>query len=543
MEHKRKTAIFILILLLMVSGLTCNGDSDPASPPDEPFDPYKPEIEKFTASRGKDSVADNIVFSGEDIDLSVQAVSKAWPQSCGLDEGDVVKNNLIYTFSAIPPKGFDAPGLFSQATPPSNKATWRVPNVSGFDPGEGVIYTIKVMVFDQCLGSGNTGSITLRVFANQGPPLISSIKVESIIGSSPPTTETINKNGFYEVERGDRCRITVNALNRSYPSVCANRGIKDNEELLYSWETSHSSIELDYDEFPPRASKAEFNVPSVIPTGGKWSVTCTVTDACAGTEVKATFRFIVVAAPKITGIDCTVNGNIATENPYFDTYEVLPGDKVILIAYGVVMDDSLCDSKGIHPDLLWNWKETNKSTPSISPIYEPIPNPNDRSRFEFVVPAASNGTKYNFVCTLTDRCNELTDTGTANFTVIVPPSAVLTSVKRDSTNLSANIETGKYHVSPGDHMIIRISAASASSSSFCTTRGVSQNPPLYYDFILPWENVPVLNYNPMPSSDYCDLEFIIPSYTPPLDADLGCVVTDLCNELVAEIVIPFRVES
>jgi hypothetical protein len=535
-----KIRIVIIAVLLTISGLTCN-NNNPTEPWEEPFDPYRPKIDGFAASRAGSALTDGICFSGEDIDLAVQATSKAFPVSCGLDEGDVLQGNLIYYFSAVPPQGFNAQGLFSQATPPSNEALWRVPNVADIDTGEGVVYTLKVIVYDQCLASQNTGSITLRVFADQGPPLISTTVVESAVNTGSPEAEEVDKNGLYEVERGDKCRISITAINRSYESICGNRGIKENEELLYAWDSNLADIGLTCDEFPARASIAQFDVPSILMIGHTWSVTCLVTDACTGTTTLVTCRFIIVGAPRITGIDCTVNGQPLIMNAFFDTFEVQPGDGVIVTADGLVMDDQLCDSKGISPDLLWHWEETNGATPAINPVYNPLPVPNDSSRFEFVIPAASNGTEYRFLCTLTDRCNELTDTETASFTVIVPPDIDLTYVQRSSVELEPSIETGKYHVSPGDHMVIRVTATSASSAGFCTARGVSLDPPLQYYFELPWDDMPVLNYDAFPSVGYCDLEFIVPWYAPALDANLRCRVRDLCNELGTEIIIPFRV--
>jgi hypothetical protein len=90
-------------------------------------------------------------------------------------------------------------------------------------------------------------------------------------------------------------------------------------------------------------------------------------------------------------------------------------------------------------------------------------------------------------------------------------------------------------------MVIRVTATSASSAGFCTARGVSLDPPLQYYFELPWDDMPVLNYDAFPSVGYCDLEFIVPWYAPALDANLRCRVRDLCNELGTEIIIPFRV--
>lgn len=535
------TAFIITVSILMLSGLTCKS-GDPASPWEEPYDPYRPAIDGFTASRNSIPLADDIAFSGEDILLTVQATSQAFPESCGLDEGDVLEGNLIYIFHVLPPQGVDAEGFLTQATPPSNEAVWRIPDIDAFDTGEGIVYTLRVTVFDQCFATENTGSLAVRVFADQGPPLISTVTVESSVNASEPFTEEINKNGFYEVERSDKCRISISALKRSFDTICANAGIETGEELEYNWSSSLTDINLTFDEFPARAVQAEFDIPLTLIPGHTFLVECLVTDVCTDTSTMVAAAFIVVGAPRILGIEGSLTLGDLQFNTFFDTYEVLPGDEVLLEATGMVRDGGLCDIKGISPDLLWDWKETNNSIPVIVPEFDPIPVPNDVSRLEFVTPAALNGTRYDFLCTLTDRCNELTDTETVDFTVIVPPTAELTYVHMSTVEVELSIESGRYHVQRGVLLEIRVTGTSASETSFCETRGVSMDPPVQYGFYLPWEiDYPVLVYDRFPSTGYTDLELIIPVWSPLMDVNLRCRVRDLCNNIAVEIIIPFRI--
>ncbi len=534
-------SLVLLACLLSWFNLTCNGDDGPSIPGPEPFDPLRPTIESITAQRDGEVIDDGIVFSGEDISLTVQATSHAFPQSCGLQEGETVQDNLLYTFQSLPPENVLPPGVLSQSAPPDNRAIWRVPILDDYDRGEGILYRLMVTVFDECLGRQASGSITLRAFANQGPPIIADFSVMSGIGTTSPVTEELDQNGYYEVERGDTCRITVTARSRTSSEVCANRGVSTGDEIAYAWQSSFSVINLSFDQDPTRAYRADFDIPVTVGIGDTFMVSCDVLDRCTGTETRVDFRFYVVAPPRITSLGGTANGISLTFDPYFDNYEVLPADKVVLTATALVGDEFLCDLKGISPELEWTWEELTGSTPAIAPWYDPLPVPYDTSTIEFVVPAALNGTEYSFRCSIADRCNGLTDTETADFLVIVPPDAEIAHVMAGTAFVTPSQETGRYRIGAGDLVTIRVTAAAKSSAGFCEARGISRTPPVQYYWVNPWEDVIYFNYQELPDEEYCDLVVLVPTYVHAMEIDLTCRVKDICNELVTEVVVPIEV--
>lgn len=535
----RKSHIFAVpVILACMFLMTCDGSSSPVEPP--MFDPTRPTVSSFAAYRGTAKITDNLVYGGEDIRLNVDALSHAFPVSCGLTEDDVVQDNLLYTFTAYPPEGIPAPGVFSQERPPSNEAIWRVPNLNNYDPGEGLLYNIQVVVYDECLRNQSTGTITLRAFANEGSPILNSQQVRSAINSGSPVTEILDQNGLYEIERADECRINVTASSRTSSTICSNRGIVDGEELEFTWTSTRDDINLSFDENPIAATSADFDIPLTISYGEKFQVQCRIRDRCTNVSTYATFFFTVVGAPVISSFGGTSNGLNLSFDPYFDTYEVLPADKIIMAAAGLVMDDPLCDSKGIHPDLQWNWAELTGTIPKLEPEYDPVPELNDTSSIEFVIPAVANGSKYRFRCTVTDRCNGLTDIENANFLVIVPPTASATSVKVGTTQITPSTSSGRYEVKPNDEITIRITGSGESSASFCAERGIGSVPALLYS----WENpfdILILSYEAYPNVLYSDLVFVLPFYTPDMDRNLTCTVTDVCNGLSTQVVVPFRV--
>jgi hypothetical protein len=534
---------FALLLAASLMGclsLTCKGDNEPITPGPDEYDPTRPTISSFVALRDGAPVQDSVVYSGEDIGLTVHATSHAFPASCGLSEDEVVTNNLLYTFNSLPPNGVDAPGVFSQATPPSNTAVWRVPNLSAYDTGEGLLYALRVTVFDECLSNESTGSITLRAFADQGPPEITATMVRSGINTSTTAIEEIDANGFYEVEKGDQCRISVTAASRTSPSVCLNRGVAEGDELEYVWSTTNTTVKLTFESNPTHADSAEFAVPASMSPGDTFPIQCRIEDACTETIATSSFNFIVVGAPRIENLSGTANGASLAFDPYFDDYLVLPGDKVILTATAEVLDQDLCESKGIHPDLSWKWEELSGSTPAIAPDFEPQPVPNDISTIEFVIPVATNGTQYAFQCTVTDRCNGLVDSEIARFLVIVPPTASLLSVQRNANVIQPNPANGRYEVQASDSIQIRAGGAAASTTTFCHERGISASPPVQYYWTNPWDLL-TLNYQAVPATAYCDLMFIVPANAVPYDVNMHCRVKDLCNDLAVELTVPFRI--
>ncbi len=540
MASRELIHLLIFAFILAFFCLTCSKE-DALVPPDV-FDPLRPTIESFTAERSGKAIEGGIVYSGEDIDLAVQATSMAFPVSCGLSEDEVVEGNLLCTFKANPPGDVPAPGLISQAEPPSNQASWRVPDLDAYDPGEGVVYTLQVAVYDECLDRQNSGKLTLRAFANEGAPVVSGTKVESSIKSASPVTEQLDQNGYYEVERGDECRITVTAQSRTSEQICTNRGVPEGDELDYEWSSSFIVIDLTHGQNPNHATTADFDIPLTISIGDAFQVECRIGDECTGSSVVSTFKFRVVGSPKILSLTGTVDAVDLSYDPYFDNYEVLPGNEIVLTAVGLLMDDELCDAKGIHPYLQWTWEETKGSSPKLGPQFDPLPSENDRSVIEFVVPAASNGTEYAFRCEATDRCNGLSDSETASFVVIVPPEVSIAFVQRGTTPIEPEPESGRYEVQPGDTVTVRIAAQAKSDTSFCEARGISHAPPLRYCWQNPWHFL-VLNYDSYPVEEYSDLVFIVPGYTPLMDADLICVVQDMCNELATQITVPLRVVS
>jgi hypothetical protein len=538
----RHNLFVIAFMSLLIGSLSirCNSDKAPVTPEPEPYDSSKPTIQSFIAKRGTTDIKDGIVYSGEDINLAVSAVSHAFPVSCGLGENDVVEGNLMYGFTSEPPSGVPAPGAITQGTPPSSQALWRVPNLDAYDSGGGILFNLKVKVSDQCLGNYSTGSITIRAFANQGTPRVTNTVVQSSINTGSPVTEEIDANGFYEIEKSDECHISVTAESRTLPSICTNRGINEGDELKYSWSSTDPTIELSAGFDPTQAKMVDFTVPVSISVGTKFSINCRIEDACTGTVSNAEYKLLIVGAPEITSLTGTANGAGLVFDPYFDNYEVQPGDKIILTATGDIMDDTLCDSKGINPDLMWGWKELSGTKPAINPEYETLPFQNSVSTIEFVIPVVSNGTKYSFEAKVTDRCNLLTDSMKANFVVIVGPVASVTYVKSGSETITPSPENGRYEIHANDTVEIRITADAASESAFCTQRGISLSPPVQYSWSNPG-NALVLNYPVTPDTLFSDLIFVVPFDAPHYEVDMHCVVTDLCNGLTTELTLPFKV--
>jgi len=542
MSFELKYSLLIFVFLLTVFSITCDND-DPIVIIDPPiFDPLVPSIVSFTANRDDVEIEDNIVFAGEDIKLIVEAVSQAWPESCGLLEDEVVADNLYFTYRSYPPDGVEAPGMFSAKSPGENEATWRVPILDEWDSGEGLVYDIKVTVLDECLDKTNTGSIILRAFANEGPPVISEKTVHSGVNELNPVEEEIDQNGFYEVEQSDECQINIEAVSRTMAQVCANRGVEVGDELKYEWYSSQSgAINLTYDQDPTVAVVADFDISSGIAVSDRFEIECLVTDQCTGETTLASFNFIVVGAPEILSLTGTANGNDLIYDLYFDHYPVLHTDEIILRAMSDVKHPGLCDMKGIDPDLEWSWTETGGGSPELVPEFDPLPVPNDEVSIEFVIPAAENGVIYSFDCSITDRCNGLGDSDYINLLVIVPPVAELEYVQVGVSLVYPSPDTGRYEVEAGDTVKIRILGSAASDVTFCTDRGITNEPPLRYMWENPWDDVVVFNYEMQPVEEYSELVLVVPSIAPPMEVDLVCVVTDICNELVSYVVVPLEV--
>ncbi|MCK4720599.1 hypothetical protein KAU08_08060 [bacterium] len=534
--------ILVLTFFIVTTSLTCGGGNAviPDDDPDNVHDPLRPTIESFTAQRDGSEVTNNIVYSTEEITFTVQATSQAWPESCGLTEGDTVTGNLIYTFQSTPPEGIDQPGLISQSPNPSNVATWRVPELAGLDPGEGLLYTLGVTVFDECLAKTGSKTLTFRAFANQGPPVISAATVKTEINSGSPVTESVDQNGYFEVERGDECEIAITAEKRTSDSICRNHGVPVGNELRYTWSSTYEGINLTHSDDPFNAPSANFDIPITIGVSATFRIDCIVTDECVGLETTQSFDFLIIGKPEITSIGGTANGELLTYDPYFDHYIVLPGDEIILGATGIVQDSSLCIVKGISPDIEWLWQETTGFTPEISPEFEPFPENNGKSEIEFVAPAADNGTRYSFLCTVTDQCNGLTDQESRDFLVIVHPQVELTSVLIWTSEITPSPVYGRYEISPGNKVTVNLTGTAESSTNFCEARGISQSPPLMYA----WNDLGdlvVLNYDPTPSTAATDLVFVVPEVSFPFNLNMTCVVKDLCNELESDITVKFRI--
>jgi len=540
MTLSRPYLLLILCAALLPLTLTCDGD-DSTTPGFPPYDPTRPSITSFEIQRGGTAPDNAIVYGGEDIALSVVASSNAFPASCGLSEDDVVSGNLVYMFTAIPPETIPAPGLVTQATPQTPMAVWRVPKLDQYDSGDGLLYALQVRVFDECLGNESISTITVRAFANQGPPAIIESTVMSAVDTSSPVIEVLDQNGYFEVERGDACSISIEALSRTLPQICDNRDVESGEELFYEWVTSYDAINLSYGQDPFNATEVNFDIPVLIVEGDTFQVTCMVTDECTGTFTNVDFRFIVVGAPRITELSGTADLLPLYYDPYFDTYEVLPGNEVIVTAVGEIMDENLCEMKGITPDFLWQWQEITGSLPVIDPEYNPFPIPNHESTIEFVVPSAVNGTEYRFDVNVTDMCNGLSDADYANFLVIVKPHAVLTHVLVNTYGIEPSTESGRYEVYPGNNIRIRITGAARSDTTFCADRGIESDPPLRYTWNEPFDEYVTFNYDAIPAEEYCDLEFIVPPSAPPMELNLRCRVLDLCNGLETEVVVPVEI--
>jgi len=541
MSFELKYSLLFLVFLVATLSVTCD-NNDPAVPNPPVFDPLAPTIDSFLASRGSTQLTDKIVFSGEDINIVVQATSHAWPVSCGLLEGETVSGNLFFTYASVPPGGVDAPGLFSSKSPGENEAVWRVPNLAQYDSGEGLIYDLKVTVLDECLDKTKTGSLALRVFANQGPPVFTDKLVRSDIKTPTPFTELLDSNGYYEVEQGDQCSIEVTALSKTMTQICANRGVEEGDELTYSWSSANPAINLSFDQAPTLASSVEFDIPNAIFVSDIFDVECLITDQCSQEQTLAVFSFIIVGAPEITSLTGTADGFSMFYDPYFDNYPVLPGDEIVLSALANVKHPGLCDMKGISPALEWLWEETSESMPGIVPVYDPLPVPNDESQIEFIVPAAENGAQYTINCIITDQCNNLMDAESVDLLVIIPPVAEIDWVKRNlSVEIDPSVESGRYEVMPGDTISVRIAGSAASGTSFCSARGVTDSTPLEYYWENLWTSVITLNYETNPDTEYSDLVFIVPSIAQKLEVSLRCRITDICNGLSTTVTVPFEV--
>lgn len=521
--------------------ITCKSD-DPVTVDPPIFDPLVPTIDAFIAKRGSTEITDNIVFSGEDINLEVTATSHAWPVSCGLTEEDTVTGNLYFTYDSFPPADVDAPGLFSSKIPGQNTAVWRVPNLDAYDTGEGLIYNLKVTVFDECLEKANIGSLVLRVFANEGPPVVTEETIQSSINAPAPVTEILDQNGYFEVEQGDECRITLTAASRTLPEICANRGVEEGEELTYVWTSTNQAINLSFDQDPALAVSADFDISKGINVADTFKIECFITDQCTGEQTLVEYWFIVVGAPDIISFTGTADDINMPYDPYFDNYPVLHGNEIILTVIVNVKHPGLCDMKGISPDLAWVWEETSNSVPSLVPDYYPLPNPNHESSIEFVIPAALNGTEYSFDCNITDQCNGLTDSQSVDILVIVPPEGEIGWVEKSPGGVvTLSPETGRYDVDTGDMVTIRIRGTVFSDTTFCAARGINDVPPLRYSWDNPWPDEIVFNYNPQPILTYSDMTIVVPDINQSLDIDLRCTLTDICNELYTDVIVPLTI--
>lgn len=530
-----RTIAFMIILGILPVLSGCNNDGT------DPFNPKVPVIESITLARGEDTVTDAMVYTGELISITVVAESQSVLADCyepptenttyepDLDTPTV----LEYAFEIVPPQTSTHTGELIQDTPPGNIAQWRVPetdDVPGYETG--LSYTIRVTAIDNCVDLLKVGTIGVTVFSDKGPPSISSLDVASRPGGDGTyELEEKDLNNFYEVEPADEVRIRVEATTMSDPSLCTGLGIDPARSLHHIWDANDEDINISGDPDPVDNTTVYFDVPDAFKAGNNWIVTLTVLDTCSGAETVRELRFLTVEPPIITTSTVIHNGYEVEFNLYSGFYEVQPGGFDEMVVNAENADPTICSWKGYILTRQYSWIQTLSSTPAPDLVYETLPEENFRSRLTFIVPAADNGTEYNFRLTVTDRCNGLSTSNDYPFLVTVPPSLDDVEILEGSSAATYNEITGHYEVSRGSIIKVTQSASSNCTSSFCIDRGYELEESLEYSWEEELEMFDFV-YEPVPiPNGSSTIYFIIPNGTLGQTDTLTVRVTDRCNDL------------
>ena len=530
----RVIALIIVLGVLPVS-FACDTDGD------DPFNPKVPVIESITIARGSDDVTDATVYTGELISITITAESQSVLADCYTPptenttyEPDLdTPTELEYSFEIIPPSTTDRTGELIQDTPPGNVAQWRVPMVDDV-PGyqTGLSYTIRVTAIDNCVDLIKVGTLGVTVFADKGPPSITSLDVATRPGGDGTyVLEVKDLNDFYEVEPADEVRVQVTAAAISDPSLCTGLGIDPARSLHYTWDANDVDINISGDPDPVENNTVYFDVPDTFNAGNNWTVTLTVLDTCSNAETIREFKFLVVEPPIITTSTVIDDGYEVQFNLYSGFYEVQPGgfDEVIVNAENA--DPSICSWKGYILTRQYSWTQTLSSTPTPDLVYETLPEENYRSRLTFIVPAAENGTEYNFQLTATDRCNGLSTTSDYPFLVVIAPSLGDSTILEGSSTATYNEITGHYEVNRGSTITATQHASSNCSESFCTGRGVELDESLEYSWS---DHLEIFDfvYEPIPDPNSSStIYYIIPNGSLGQIDTLTVTVTDRCNDV------------
>ena len=541
-----RTILFIIIVGMLPVTFACNKTAL------EPFNPKVPIIETIALQRGGSAIADEIIYSGELITVTITAHAQSVIGDCynpQISTGNVdldAPTPLTYTFEIIPPPVTKRTGELTKDVPPGNIAKWRVPKVDDITGHEqGLTYTIRVSAFDDCLNLTTTGQVTVNVFSDKGPPLITSLDCASRAdGVGIWALEDVDLNNYFEVQPSDEVRLRATATSESDPSLCSGLGVSPSRSLYYAWAADITDINITIDPDPVENKTVYFDVPEILKAHDAFTVTMTVTDICSGAITERKLHFIVVGPPIIVSATAIADGYEVKFNLYSGYYEVEPGAQSEIVANTLNADPLLCSWEGYVLTREYSWEETIGSSPKPNLVFETLPEvDNDRSRLTFISPKATNGTKYDFRLTVTDRCNGLTTSKDYPFLIIVAPTLGDTTVMDNSSAATYNNITGRYEVHQGHTISVTQEATPASDTTFCSGRGINQDESLEYK----WDDdLKFFNfiYDPIPDpDDQSKVHFKIPMGAAGNIDTLTVTVTDRCNGLSVTRAIVFKVIS
>jgi hypothetical protein len=529
-----RNAVLVLILSTLPVAFACNNGSGPINP----FNPKVPVISSITLHRGGTEVTDANIYAGELITVTVAAESQSVLGDCytpgeitTYDPDLTTPTELDYSFEILTPPTSSRVGELTWDTPPANVARWRVPKVDDVPGHEtGLGYTIRVRCLDDCVDLVTLGDIAVRVYSDKGPPLIKTLDVATRPGGNGVyTLEEKDLNDYYEVEPSDEIRIRSDATTQSDPSLCLGLSITPARSLHYLWETNNPDINISGNEDPAENKTIYLDVPDSFVAGETFEVDLDILDTCSGALTVRKFKFLVVEPPIITTWTVVDDGYKVDFDLYTGYYEVLAGGHDEIVANVENADPTICSWKGYNLTRSYSWQQTLSATLQPDLVYETIPAENFRSRLTFTVPAAPNGTKYNFRLTATDRCNGLSTVEDFPFLVIVPPTFGETTILEGSTPAVKNNITGRYEIHVGSTITITQIATSNCTDSFCTGRGIDPDESL--EFL--WKDdleVFDIFYEPIPQpNNSSTIYVVIPPGTLGAIDTIKVTVEDRCN--------------
>jgi len=541
-----RVILFIIIVGILPVTFGCNKSGV------EPFNPKVPVIETIALNRGGKTVADEIVYSGELITVTITAHSESVIGDCynpQISTGSVdltAPSPLLYTFQIVPPPVTKRTGELTKDTPPGNIAKWRVPKIDDITGHEkGLSYTIRVTAFDDCLDLTTIGEVTVNVFSDQGPPLITSLDCASRAnGVGTWALEDVDLNNYFQIQPSDEIRLRATATSQSDTSLCLGLAVTPSRSLYYAWAADITDINITINPDPVENKTVYFDVPEVLKANDAFNVAMTVTDICSGATTERKLHFIVVEPPIILSATAIADGYEIKFNLYSGYYEVEPSSLTEIVANVINADPLLCAWEGYILTREYSWKETIGSSPKPNLVFETLPEvDNDRSRLTFIAPKADNGRKYNFQLTVTDRCNGLTTSKDYPFLIIIAPALGDTTVMDNSSAAQYNSITGRYEVHQGHTISVTQDATPASDTTFCNGRGINQGESLEYQ----WEDDMGFFdfvYDPIPDpNDQSKVHFKIPIGAAGHTGILTVTVKDRCNGLSVSKDIAFRVIS